>query len=117
MAALDKLAKPGVYEKLDAYAARFCGRAGEVLAANGVPAMVARAGSLWQILFAEKAPENHAELAAGDVGRMRNLDLELLKRGQYVLPGIRRLVSLAHGEAETEWFAEAPDAACRAMKD
>lgn len=114
LAALDELSRPGAYEELDSYAARFCGRAEEVLSAHGVPAVVARTGSMWQILFAERVPGDYAELAAGDMGRARALDLELLRRGQYILPGVRRFVSLAHGEAETEWFAEALDAACRA---
>ena len=109
---LDELAKPGVYERLETYAAHFCERAEAVLRARDVPAIVARVGSLWQILFTEAMPSNYAELAAGDAARMRQLDLELLKRGQYVLPGVRRFVSLAHTQAELEWFAEALDEAC-----
>ena len=114
LAALDELAKPGVYDRLEEYARRFCARAEEVLSARGAPAVVARAGSMWQILFAAAPPENYGEWSSGDLGRMRRLDLELLKRGQYILPGVRRFVSLAHGDSELEWFAQALDEACKA---
>lgn len=117
LAALDELAKPGTYERLEDYAARFCARADEVLRAQGVAATTARAGSMWQILFADAMPRDYGELAAGDLAKMRRLDLELLKRGQYVLPGVRRFVSLAHGEAELDWFAAALADACRALAD
>ena len=113
LATLDALAKPGVYERLEAFAEKFCARADGVLRDRGVPARVARAGSLWQILFSESEVKNFADLAAGDGEAMRRLDAELLKRGQYVLPGVRRFVSLAHGEEDAEWFAEALDAAIK----
>ena len=114
LAVLDELRRPGIYDELDGFASRFCARAEGVLRAHGVPALAARTGSLWQILFSPRPPEDYGELTAGDVGRMRALDLELLRRGQYVLPGVRRFVSLAHGEAEMEWFARALEEACAA---
>ena len=117
LAALDALSRPGVYEELEGYADSFCARAGAVLESHGVPAMVARAGSMWQILFAGGMPENYGELSGGDMGRARRLDLELLKRGQYILPGVRRFFSLAHGEREVEWFCESLSAACETIQD
>ena len=46
---------------------------------------------------------------------MRRLDAELLKRGQYNIPGVRRFFSLAHGEREVEETLKALDESCRAI--
>jgi glutamate-1-semialdehyde 2,1-aminomutase len=114
LAALDELAKPGVYQTLDNIAEKTRARAQQVLDANNIPALAARAGSLWQILFTEEMPRDYRQFCGGDLAAMRRLDLELLKRRQYILPGVRRFVSLAHGDAELEWLSDALDDACRA---
>jgi glutamate-1-semialdehyde 2,1-aminomutase len=115
LATLDELARPGTHDRLNAYADDFCREAQKVLDANGVRAIACNTGSLWQILFVAARPRNQADMLAGDAAAMRRLDTELLKRGQYNIPGVRRFFSLAHGEREMEETLKALDASCRAL--
>ena len=115
LATLDELARPGAYDRLNAYADDFRREAQKVLDARGVAAVACNTGSLWQILFMAAPPRNHADILAGDGDAMRRLDSELLKRGQYNIPGVRRFFSLAHGEREMEETLAALDDSCRAM--
>jgi glutamate-1-semialdehyde 2,1-aminomutase len=115
LATLDTLSEPGTHERLNAFADTFCAEAQKVLNRNGIPAIAQNTGSLWQILFMDTAPRNHADIMASDMAAMRRLDLELLKRGQYVLPGVRRFVSCVHTDAEMEETLSALDGACKAI--
>ncbi|MEO0820111.1 MAG: aminotransferase class III-fold pyridoxal phosphate-dependent enzyme [Pseudomonadota bacterium] len=115
LATLEVLAEPGAYERLDAAAARFCAEAQGVLDSHGVPAIAARVGSLWQFLFMAAPPRCHADMAAGDTAAMKALDTAMMRRGQYMLPGVRRFVSLAHDAADFAATLEALDESCRAL--
>jgi glutamate-1-semialdehyde 2,1-aminomutase len=115
LATLDELARPETHDRLNAYADDFCAQVQKVLDANGVRAIACNTGSLWQILFMAAPPRNHADMLAGDGEAMRRLDTELLKRGQYNIPGVRRFFSLAHGESEMEETLKALDESCRAL--
>ena len=46
---------------------------------------------------------------------MRRLDAELMIQGQYVLPGVRRFVSVVHDQRDLEDTVRGLDAACRAF--
>ena len=48
-----------------------------------------------------------------DMDRTKRLDLELLRRGAYVLPGVRRFVSAVNGDDDLALTVEALDEACR----
>ena len=115
LAMLDELAKPGSYERLNAYADRACAACQTVLDRHGLPAIAENTGSLWQILFMTKPPETQADMMAGDAAAMRRLDAECMKRGLYALPGVRRFFSTAHGEDELADTLRVLDAACRAV--
>ena len=115
LATLDELARPNSHARLNAYADDFCREAQKVLDARGIAAVACNTGSLWQILFMAAPPSNHADILAGDGDAMRRLDAELLKRGQYNIPGVRRFFSLAHGEREVEETLKALDESCRAI--
>ncbi|MCY4053698.1 MAG: aminotransferase class III-fold pyridoxal phosphate-dependent enzyme [Hyphomicrobiales bacterium] len=115
MALLDELSVDGVYDRLNAATDSFCREANEVLRRHGVKAMAANVGSLWQFLFTDKEPRNYRDIAAGDCASMRALDGELLRRGQYVLPGTRRFVSCVHTDADFEETLRALDEGCRAL--
>ena len=115
LATLDELAKPGTFEMLNAATDDFCEEAQAVLDRHGVPAIAANVGSLWQFLFMAKPPRNQADMMAGDVAAMRRLDTEMMKRGQYALPGVRRFVSCVHTEREFEETLKALDASCAAL--
>ncbi len=115
LAMLDQLLDPAVYERLDLATERFCRGAQEVLDRHGVPAIAVHVGSLWQILFVDESPRDYADLSAGDGAAMRRLDVELMRRGQFVLPGVRRFVSTAHTDADLDSTIEALDGACLAI--
>ena len=87
----------------------------EVLDRHGVPAIAAGHGSLWQLLFMAEEPVNQVDMMNSDNEAMRKLDLELLRRGIYVLPGVRRFVAAVNTDEDfAETFA-ALDDACRAI--
>ncbi|GIL00551.1 MAG: aspartate aminotransferase family protein [Alphaproteobacteria bacterium] len=113
LALLDELARPGVHDALNRYSAQACAASQKVLDRHGVPAIAEHTGSLWQIIFTRGRPRSHADMLAGDSAAMRRLDMQCMKQGLYVLPGVRRFFSLAHGDAELEDSLRALDQACR----
>lgn len=115
LAMLDELRKPGVYDRLNQYADNLCRESQALLNRHGIPAIAQNTGSLWQILFTDKTPMNHTDIMASDQVAMRRLDAELMKQGQYVLPGVRRFVSAVHDAKDLEDTLKGLDAACRAF--
>jgi len=113
MAMLDELGKPGVYDRMNGFADSLCRESQKVLDRHGIPAIAEHTGSLWQILFMDKTPRNHADVLASDQVSMRKLDTLLMKQGQYVLPGVRRFVSTEHNATDLEDTLRGLDAACR----
>ena len=113
MAMLDELVKPGVYQRMNGFADDLCRETQKVLDQHGIPAIAEHTGSLWQILFMDKTPRNYADVLASDQVAMRKLDTLLMKRGQYVLPGVRRFVSTEHNAADLEQTLRGLDTACR----
>lgn len=111
MALLDELT-PEVYARLNRATEDLCRECQAVLDAHNLPAIACNTGSLWQIVFADAPPVCQADLAAGAADN-RRLDAALMKRGQYVLPGVRRFVSAAHTGADFEDTVRGLDAACR----
>ena len=115
LAMLDQLTKPGTYDRMNQYADELCTASQQVLDKYGIPAMAQNTGSLWQILFMDKAPQNMSDMLASDQAAMRRLDTELMKQGQYVLPGVRRFVSTVHTDQDLEDTMRGLDAACKAF--
>jgi glutamate-1-semialdehyde 2,1-aminomutase len=115
LATIRELETPGFYEALHAKSKTFLGRLQRVLDQNGLPAIAAGAASFWQVLFLTSEPANQMDILASDRNAMRKLDLELLRRGIYVLPGVRRFVSSANTEDDFEMTVAALDEACRAI--
>ena len=113
LAMLDTLSAPGNYARLNRYAEDLCRECQTVLNKHNLPAIACNTGSLWQILFVPQPPTCQADLLSGDLAAARRLDAELMKQGQYVLPGVRRFVSVAHDEIDLEDTVRGLDAACR----
>ncbi|MDJ0957452.1 MAG: aspartate aminotransferase family protein [Arenicellales bacterium] len=113
LAMLNELSKPGTYDHMNQYADDLCNESQAVLDRHSVPAIAQKTGSLWQILFMEKTPVNHADILASDQVAMRRLDTELMKQGQYVLPGVRRFVSAVNTDKDLEDTLKGLDTACR----
>ncbi len=80
-----------------------------------MPAIAAGNRSFWQILFMTGEPHNQADIMASDQVRMRELDLDLLRRGIYVLPGVRRFVCAVNSDEDFDDTVGALDAACKAI--
>ena len=116
LAMLEELSRPGVYERLNAATDNFCKEANRILQRHGIKAIAANVDSLWQFLFMERAPRDYREIAAGDGAAMKKLDGEMLRRGQYMLPGTRRFVSCVHGDGEFNETLQALDESCRLLK-
>lgn len=87
-----------------------------VLDHHDIPAIAYGNCSFWQILFMDSPPRAQTDMMRSDVARMRQLDIELLKRGIYVLPGVRRFVAAVNDQRDFTETAEALDAACRAIQ-
>ena len=115
LATLELLRMPDVYEELANRTDRLAGLLTDVLIARGRPALVATAGSLWQILHINRPPRHYADLLASDQAANRALDNELIRQGINVIPGLRRFVGLAHTDEHFEATARALDRACREL--
>lgn len=104
--------QPGFHEDLNAKSEALTGALQEVLDRHGLPAIAAGANSFWQLLFLEQAPKNQVDVMNSDMARVRKLDLELLRRGSYVLPGVRRFVSAVNSDEDFELTVKSLDEAC-----
>ena len=115
LAMLDELSRDGCYRRMNQYADELCRACQQVLDKYAIPAIAENTGSLWQILFMDKTPENMSDMLNSDQAAMRRLDTGLMKQGQYVLPGVRRFVSAVHTEQDLEETVRGLDVACRAF--
>jgi glutamate-1-semialdehyde 2,1-aminomutase len=114
-ATLEVLSEPGFHERLNARAERFYEELQAVLDRHRLPAIVAGRASFWQLLFAAEPPRNQLDVLASDQARSKALDLELLRRGIYVLPNVRRFISAVHTDEDLALALDALDDACRAI--
>jgi glutamate-1-semialdehyde 2,1-aminomutase len=115
IASLDIIAEPGFFETLHDNSARFLAGMQEVLNRHGVPALAAGDKSFWQFLFMGKLPTTQVDMMNSDLAAMRKLDTEMLRRGIYVLPGVRRFVSAVHTEEDFARTIETLDEVCKAL--
>jgi len=115
LATIRELMKPGMYERQHEWAARFASEMQAVLDRHGVPAICAGRDSFWQLLFMSEEPKTQVDMMNGDAAAMRKLDTELMRRGIYVLPGVRRFNSMVETEEDLSQTLEALDDACRAL--
>lgn len=116
LAILAELRKPGFYESLDRRTADLAAGITRELERHGRPAIVEAVGSLWQVLHMAEPPARYADLLASDQASNVEFDVELLRNGINVIPGLRRFVSAAHTDEDCELTIEAVAAACRTMK-
>ncbi len=115
LAAIRELMKPGTYDRLHEGCAKLTDACQQVLNRHGLSAIAAGRASFWQFLFMDHEPRNQMEILASDTGRMRRLDIELMRRGVYVLPGVRRFTSSILTDGEIAETADALDGACAAL--
>jgi glutamate-1-semialdehyde 2,1-aminomutase len=115
LATLEVLSEPGFHAALHAKSAEATAAFQEVLDSHGLPAIAAGRNSFWQFLFLTAEPVSQTDIMSSDLARMRALDLELLRRGVYVLPGVRRFISAVNTGDDLALTVEALDAACRTI--
>ncbi len=108
IACLHELAKPGVYDTLEALGAE--AEAGLLAAgdATGVPLTVNRVGSMLTAFFTESSVSTWDEAASSDTGQYAAFFHGLLERGVYVAPSQfeAAFVSLAHTAEDVVFAAE-----------
>lgn len=115
IASLDILSQPGFYETLHENSAKFLTGMQDVLDRHGIPALAAGDKSFWQLLFMETLPTTQLHMMNSDQTAMRRLDTELLRRGIYVLPGVRRFVSAVHTDTDFAQTIETLDEVCKTL--
>ena len=115
MATIEVIEQPGFYERLHATSESLLTRLQEVLDRHSVPAIAAGRASFWQFLFLPQEPTNQIDILHSDQKATQRLDLALLQRGIYVLPGVRRFVSAVTTEQDIEETVDALDDACREL--
>ncbi len=116
LATLAELRKPGFYEALARRTADLAAGITRELETQERPAIVEAVGSLWQILHIAEPPIRYTDLLASDQAANLEFDVELLRRGINVIPGLRRFVSAAHTDEDFAQTIKAVAAACRTMK-
>jgi glutamate-1-semialdehyde 2,1-aminomutase len=116
LATLAVLRGENFYSDLHARAATIQRMCQDVLDRHGLPAKALGKGSLWQIVFTDKEPENFADFIRADMASTRQLDLHQMHEGLYVLPAVRRFVSAVHSDDDFNNTVTALDAACTAFR-
>ncbi len=115
IASLDIISQPGFFETLHGNSANFLAGMQEVLDRHGVPALAAGDKSFWQFLFMDTLPKTQVDMMNSDLVAMRKLDTEMLRRGIYVLPGVRRFISAVHTDADFARTIETLDEVCKTL--
>jgi glutamate-1-semialdehyde 2,1-aminomutase len=116
MATLQELRTPGFYDRLHARTETFKTNVQAIIDAHGLEARTWGTGSLWQTVFMDRIPTRHADMMKANMALTKELDRQLLLRGIYVLPGVRRFVSSVHTDEDFAQTYEAFDAACKTVK-
>ena len=74
---------------------------------HSVPAVVPAVGSVFSILFTNRAPRNYRDSLAADESKRSVLDTSLLARGIFVKPGKPFYLSTAHDDTAVRQTLEA----------
>jgi glutamate-1-semialdehyde 2,1-aminomutase len=98
------LNEPGVYDRLEALAARLADGLAEIACAAGVPFVGNRVGSMLTGFFAPGPVTDYASAKGSDTARYARFFHALLERGVYLAPSQFEagFVSLAHTEADLD---------------
>ncbi len=103
-AALDGLARPGAYERLEALTARLQLGLVQAAEAAGVPLTVNRVGSMITAFFCGGPVTDYASARSSDTARFGRFFHAMLEAGVYLPPAQfeAAFVSLAHGETDID---------------
>ena len=107
MATLDELEKPGAFDGLLKTTRTLTSGFERLLKDHSVPAVVPAVGSVFSILFTNRAPRNYRDSLAADESKRSVLDTSLLARGIFVKPGKPFYLSTAHDDGAVRQTLEA----------
>jgi glutamate-1-semialdehyde 2,1-aminomutase len=104
LAALGELSQPGVYDRLAAIGRRLRDGMAEIAKRQGVPLQSLGDGPIAQPVFIDPAKPivRESDLKGADGKRAKQLGVELIKRGIFVVPGAKMYLSLAHTDADLD---------------
>jgi glutamate-1-semialdehyde 2,1-aminomutase len=104
LVALAELSRPGVYDRLASIGRRLRDGMAEIAQKQGVPLQSLGEGPIAQPVFIDPAKPivREGDLKGANGNRARQLGLELIKRGIFVVPGAKMYLSLAHTDADVE---------------
>ncbi|MCC7549812.1 MAG: aspartate aminotransferase family protein [Burkholderiales bacterium] len=117
LAALDVLARPGVYDRLHRVGSRL--RAGMIESGqrHGFPVQAPGEDAVWGVRFTERRPlRTWMDLTTHDKDLGWRWAIELMKRGLLVNPNEKFYISLAHTDADVDRTLQIVDDAFAAVK-
>ena len=101
VATLDALGEEGVYDDFERRGSRLAMGLQEAFEAHGVPATVNQIGPIVQVIPSAGAEDFNAFMRA-DQSLYDRFIVEMLRRGQFILPGGRWYISTAHSDDDIE---------------
>ena len=109
IATLTELKKPGLYDRVNALAAKMVAGLKTVLAEAKIPAQVNSYDSLATVFFTGKPVRNYQDAKAANTKRYARYFREMLDRGIFLAPSQFEavFVSAAHSEADIDRAVEA----------
>jgi glutamate-1-semialdehyde 2,1-aminomutase len=101
MSTLKLVQEPGFYEKLSAQTTKLVDGLSAAAKEAGVAFCADAVGGMFGIFFSERAPNNYAEMMAGDRERFNRFFHGMLEEGVYFAPAMFEagFVSAAHDDA------------------
>jgi glutamate-1-semialdehyde 2,1-aminomutase len=119
LAALDAIAHDAaLYDRLEALGRRLEDGLTAAIARRRVPAVVARAGSMWTLFFSGRRVDDWAAASAADTARFGRFFQEMLAAGVLLAPSQfeANFLSAAHAAADIDSIVTAADAALEAAR-
>jgi glutamate-1-semialdehyde 2,1-aminomutase len=118
IATLDGLLAPGLYERLESLSRELQAGLARALEASGLPASIARIGSMFTVFFCRGPVEDYASAKASDTKLYARFFHAMLDRGVYLPPAQfeTAFVSTAHTEADVDFAIKAAAAALVAVR-
>jgi glutamate-1-semialdehyde 2,1-aminomutase len=116
LATLHELKQTGIHALLNSWTRRLREEIYERIRHYRLAAIVDGDASYWHVAFTERPHRNLQESLAADHEKIIRFDSELIRNGVYLLPGGRRLATIAHGDSELETTLRAVERACQSMK-
>src|SRR5256712_268757 len=107
MAPLAELEKPGTFDTLLKTTRTLASGFERHLKDHRTPAVVPAVGTVFSILFTNRAPRNYPDTPAADEAKRRGVDTSLLARGIFVKPGKPFYLSTAHDDIAIRQTLEA----------